>query len=418
MIFDKDNWQEIFATIKHNKLRTTLTAFGVFWGIFMLVIMLGSGNGLRKGVIKEFAGMASNSFFMWTQQTSKAYKGMKPGRNFSFNNDDILALKKIPELEVVAPMNQLGDYGGSNNVVRGIKTGGFAVMGQTPDIIRIEARKIIKGRFLNENDLIEKRKVAVIGIRVYEVLYAKGENPIDTYVKINGVNFKVIGLTEPLGSGQESQEQAEQINIPFTTFQSAFNYKNVVGWFAIKAQDHVRASVAEQQSKAVMKERHKIAPEDKMAIGSWNAEEEFEKLNGLFSGIEILVWVVGIGTLFAGIIGVSNIMLIVVKERTREIGVKRALGATPFQITAQIMLESLFLTAFAGYFGMVCGIWLLEGISALLPPGGAGMFESPDVDLNVVSKALGILVISGSLAGLIPAQRAVSISPVEALRNE
>jgi putative ABC transport system permease protein len=315
-------------------------------------------------------------------------------------------------------MNQLGDYGGSNNVVRGLKTGGFAVMGQTPDIIKIEARKIVQGRFLNENDLTEKRKVAVIGIRVYEVLYSKRENPIGTYIKINGVNFKVIGLTEPLGTGQESQEQAEQINIPFTTFQNAFNYGNRVGWFAIKAKDNVLASVAEQQTKAVMKERHKIAPDDRMAIGSWNAEEEFQKLNGLFSGIEILVWVVGIGTLFAGIIGVSNIMLIVVKERTKEIGVKRALGATPFQITTQIMLESLFLTAFAGYFGMSAGVWLLEAIGAMLPPGGAGMFDSPDVDLNIVMKAWIILIFSGMLAGLIPANRAVSISPVEALRNE
>ncbi len=418
MIFDRDSWQEIFATIKKNRLRTFLTAFGVFWGIFMLVIMLGSGSGLRNGVMAEFASKSTNSFYIWAQQTSKAYKGMKPGRSFNFNNDDIEALKKIPELKYVSPNNQLGDYGGSNNVVRGIKTGGFAVMGQTPDVMEIEARYIKSGRFINKNDLIEKRKVCVIGVRVYEMLFAKNENAIAQYIKINGINFKVIGVTEPMSSGDQGEEQSEQVIIPFTTFQNAFNYGNKVGSFAIMVKEGVPASFAEKKAKDLIKERHKIAPEDLTAVGSWNAEEEFSKLTELFSGIEILVWIVGIGTLFAGVIGVSNIMLIVVKERTREIGVKRALGATPFNITSQIVMESLFLTAFSGYFGMTLGIWLIELIASSLPKGGGGMFQNPEVELPVVIKALTILVVSGAIAGLIPANRAVSISPVEALRNE
>ena len=207
----------------------------------MLVIMLGAGSGLRNGVMAEFASKSTNSFYMWAQSTSKAYKGMKPGRSFNFDNEDIVALRQIPELKYVSPNNQLGDYGGSNNVVRGIKTGAFAVMGQTPDVIEIEARYIKSGRFINKNDLIEKRKVCVIGVRVYEMLFSKNENAISQYIKINGVNFKVIGVTEPMQSGEQGQELAEQVVIPFTTFQKAFNYGNKVGSFAIMAKDGVPA---------------------------------------------------------------------------------------------------------------------------------------------------------------------------------
>ena len=418
-MFDRDNWQEIFATIKKNKLRTTLTAFGVFWGIFMLVIMLGSGAGLRNGVLKDFSGTATNSFFVWTQKTSKPYKGMKPGRSYNFNMGDMVALKtQVSEIDVVAPQNQLGGHDETVSVIRGLKTGVFSVYGQYPVIDKIQPVAILQGRFLNDNDITNKRKVAVIGKRVSEILFKKDEAVIGEYISINGIYFKVIGINKPTGSGQEAQEQAQNILIPFTTFQHAFNNGDRVGWFAITAKEGIPASEAETKALALLKERHKVAPEDLLAIGHWNMEEEFTKLSGLFTGINGLVWFVGIGTLIAGVIGVSNIMLIIVKERTKEIGVKRALGATPLMIVSQLIKESIFLTSFAGYFGLVAGIAVLDLVSKSLPPDDTSMFQNPEVNLRVAVTALIVLIISGALAGMIPARKAVSINPVEALRSE
>jgi len=416
-MFDLDNWQEIFATIKKNKLRTFLTSLGVGWGIFMLVIMLGAGNGLKNGVMSDFKGSATNSFFMWTQQTTKPYKGMKPGRNYEFNNSDVVALSQLKELSIVSPQNQLGGYRGNNNAIRGLKTGNFEVGGVYPNIAEIQEIKIVQGRFLNENDIREKRKVCVIGSRVKEVLFRADENPIGDYIQISGVYFKVIGVTTPMGSGGDARQQAQRIQVPFSTFQNAFNYGDIVGWFAIAAVKNIPASEAEKRVKALMKERHKVAPDDDLAVGSWNMGKQFNKINGLFTGISWLIWIVGIGTLIAGVIGISNIMLIIVKERTKEIGVKRALGATPATVVGQIILESVFLTLMAGYFGLVIGIGLLEGINTMLGEN-VPMFKNPTVDLFVALVSLTALVVSGALAGLIPARRAVAVLPVEALRAE
>ncbi len=419
MIFDLDNWQEIGAAMSKNKLRTALTAFGVFWGIFMLVIMLGSGAGLRNGVLQEFNGTATNSFFMWTQTTSKPYKGLQPNRHFDFTLDDAAALKQnLSELKIVAPMNQLGGYESPNNVVRGLKTAAFSVYGIHPDLAKIQQFNLINGRFINDLDIRDRRKVAVVGDKVLEKLFAVGENPIGQYIKVNGVNFMITGTLHGSGKGDQAREQAGSIYLPFTAFSQAFNMGKRVGWFSIMSAENVLASVAEEKAMALLKDRHKVAPDDARAIGHWNMEVEFKKLSGLFMGIEMLVWFVGIGTLMAGIIGVSNIMLIVVKERTREIGVRRAIGAPPSAIVSQLILESITLTAVAGYAGLVFGIGLLELVDRSLPPGGATMFVHPGVDLTVALKALGILIFSGALAGLIPAQRALEISPVEALRTE
>jgi putative ABC transport system permease protein len=416
-MFDIDNWQEIFATIRKNRLRTFLTSLGVGWGIFMLVIMLGAGNGLKNGVMADFNGTATNSFFMWTQKTTKAYKGMKPGRQFNFNNSDAAALAQLKELSVVSPQNQLGGYQGGNNVIRGIKTGNFEIVGVYPNISKIQLIKVVEGRFLNDNDIREKRKVCVIGSRVKEVLFAAGEEAIGGYIQISGVYFKVIGVTVPTGNGGEAREQAQKIQLPFTTFQNAFNYGDVVGWFAISSRKDIPAAVAEEKVMAFVKERHKVAPDDMLAIGHWNMELQYKKMSGLFSGINFIIWFVGLGTLIAGVIGISNIMLIVVKERTREIGVKRALGATPAAVVSQIMLESVFLTILSGYAGLVIGIFLLEAINSVLG-AEVPMFRDPTVDLGVAVWALTALVISGALAGLIPARRAVSVNPVDALRSE
>jgi putative ABC transport system permease protein len=417
MIFERDNWQEIFATIRKNKLRTFLTMLGVFWGIFMLVIMLGSGNGLRNGILKEFAGTATNSFFVWAQQTTKAYKGMKPNRSFNYTVDDAEALKQIPELEVVSPLNQLGGHEGASNVIRGLKTAACEIQANYPNISGISDIRIGQGRFINDLDIQEKRKICVIGPRVVEMLFQKNENVIGEYLRVNGVYFRVVGVTSPTAGGNEGREQAQRINIPFSTFQNAFNFGDVVGWFAIKSRADIPAEESEKKVISILKERHKIAPEDTKAVGHWNMAVEYNKLSGLFTGIEILVWIVGIGTLLAGVIGISNIMLIVVKERTKEIGVKRALGAVPTQIIGQIVLEAVFLTSISGYFGLVIGIGLLEGLNAAIGDSGE-MFTNPTVDLKVALKALSILILSGAFAGLIPASKAVAIKPVEALRTE
>lgn len=415
-MFDRDNWQEIFATMRKNKLRTLLSAFGVGWGIFMLIIMLGAGSGLEHGVTAEFGGAAKSSFFMWTQKTSKPYKGMQPGRTFNYRNSDIAALEQLQELQYIAPLNQLGGYESGNNIVRGVKATSGEVMGEFPVIAKVQEMKIAKGRFLNDLDIKEKRKVAVIGRQVAKHLFPKEEDPINKYIRINGIYFKVVGQTIPSSEGEQAREQESQVHIPFTTFQSAFNYGDIVGWFAMTSKPGVPASVAEQKAIEVLKERHKIAPEDRTAIGHWNAQEEFEKLTGLFSGIKILVWIVGIGTLLAGVIGITNIMLIVVKERTKEIGVKRALGATPLNIISQLITESIFLTTIAGYFGLMTGYWSIELLRLLLPPGG--MFQNPEINLDVVIQSLAILIFSGALSGLIPAKKATDINPVEALRSE
>jgi putative ABC transport system permease protein len=416
MLFDRDSWQEIFATMRKNKLRTFLTMLGVFWGIFMLVIMLGSGNGLENGILKDFGGTATNSFYMWTQPASKAYKGMKPGRRFFFNTSDVKALEQVAELEVVSPMNQLGGHDANSNAVRGLKTAACEIQANYANLSKIKHIQMAKGRFINELDIKEKRKVCVVGPRVVEILFKKNEDPIGGYIRINGVYFKIVGVTFVSVSGDDSREDAIRVNIPFTTFTNAFNYGDMVSWFAIKSRDDVPASEAEEKAMAVLKERHKVAPDDEKAIGHWNMEVEYKKLQGLFTGIRVLVWIVGTGTLLAGVIGISNIMLIVVKERTREIGVKRALGAVPSQIVGQIIMEAIFLTALSGYFGLVLGIGLLELLSGLI--GDGGMFTNPTVDLSVAVKALVVLIFSGALAGLIPASRAVAIKPVEALRNE
>ncbi len=418
-LLDLDHWQEIRIALLRNRARTALTAFGVFWGIFLLMVMLGSGSGLRKGVLQGFADGATNSFFLWTQRTQKPFAGMPAGRGIRLTNADVEAIReKVPEAEVVAPRNQLRGFGGGNNVSRGRKTGAFSVMGDYPEIRRVQPLRIETGRFLNPIDVEESRKVAVIGTRVRELLFSRGEEPIGDSIVIGGVYFQVVGVFASPRTGDDADRDAQTIFVPFTTFQRAFNYGDRVGWMAIIARSDVPASVAEEKVLSLLRSRHKVAPDDLRAFGHFNLEEEFEKIQGLFSGIRLLVWIVGIGTLAAGVIGVSNIMLIIVRERTKEIGIRRALGAKPSAVVSQIVSESVILTSLAGYLGLVAGIALVVGIGKLLPPGGAGMFLDPDVGVGEALQALAILVAAGVLAGLAPAQRALAVSPTVALRSE
>ena len=420
-MFDLDKWHEIYFALKQNKLRTFFTAFGVFWGIFMLIIMMGAGDGLYNGVNKDMGDMATNSMFMWTQRTTMPYKGFTRGRIFQFNNDDTQALKdNIPEIENIAPRLQGWGGDGTNNVIRGERTGGFSIQGDYPDYNIIDPVNITKGRFLNYNDIKETRKVAVIGIRVFNEMFEPHENPIGEYLRIQGVYFKVIGMFRSKKSDQQADRENQQILIPFSTLQKVYNYGDVVGWYAITSRKDKQVSLVEEKAKALMKQRHSIHPDDDRAIGSFNVENEFRKMINLFSGISGLVWIVGIGTLLAGVIGVSNIMLIVVKERTKEIGIQRAIGASPMNIISQIISESVLLTTFAGYFGLVIGVGLLELVNYFLIKTGAesNMFANPEVDFNKAVTALIILVFSGAFAGWIPAKRAISIKPIDALRDE
>jgi putative ABC transport system permease protein len=418
-MFDADRINEVLQTLSKNKLRTTLTAFGVFWGIFMLMIMLGSGQGLENGVTRSFGGSATNAVYMWTQQTTLPYKGLPRGRSFNFLQEDIQAIKdNVPELAVLAPSAQLGGFRGENNVSRGTKTGPFAVRGDFPENRFIQVFKLTSGRYLNDLDIKERRKVCVIAPRVEEVLFNKGESPLGQYIQVNGTYFKVIGTITTDKGGDDAEEKMQTIYIPFTTFQQAFNWGGRIGWFSMTAKPQFEASLMEEKVKKILAQRHRISPDDPYAIGSWNSQKEFKKIQGLFAGIRLLVWVVGIGTLLAGVIGISNIMLIIVKERTREIGVRRALGATPNSIITQIISESILLTSMAGYFGLLAGVFLMEGINKAIEGTDSGMFYQPGVELDVALKALVILIISGALAGIIPARKAIAISPVDALRYE
>jgi putative ABC transport system permease protein len=420
-IFDLDKWHEIYFALKKNPLRTFFTAFGVFWGIFMLIIMMGAGEGLYNGATHDMGGMATNSIFMWTQNTSMPYKGFQRGRYYRFNNDDTQALiDNIPELDVIAPRLQGWGGEGNNNVVRGERTGGYNIQGDYPAINLIDPVEITSGRFINENDIADKRKVAVLGLQVVNDLFNPGEESLGEYIQIQGVYFQVIGVFKSKKGDQQAEWDNKAIFIPFTTLQKVYNYGDMVGWYSMTAKKEYSASVIEEKAKDLLKKRHSIHPDDDRAVGSFNLEKEWSKMTNLFTGIRALVWIVGIGTLLAGVIGVSNIMLIVVKERTKEIGVQRAIGAAPINIVSQIIIESVLLTSFAGYFGLALGVGLLELINYILVSTGAesNMFNNPEVDFNKAMTALLILVISGIFASMIPARRAVSIKPIDALRDE
>ncbi len=415
-MFDLDKWAEIYATVRKHKLRTALTAFGVFWGIFMLVVLLGAGKGLENGVTKDF-NIAKNAVFVWTQRTSIPYKGLKPGRFIQLTNDDARAIRQgVPEVDVIAPRNQLG---GTFTVSRGTKSSSFPVQGEVPAFVHIENIPIRKGRFINEMDIEDRRKVAVVGERVVEVLFGETD-PIGQYLNIKGSYFLIVGIFRPEGSGERVMDRAQTIYIPGTALQQTFNQLNKVNFFAFTPKPGVPASVVEEKVKALLSQRHNVDPADLKAFGSANVEKEFLNVQGLFTGIAAFSWLVSIGTILAGVIGVGNIMLIVVKERTKEIGIRKALGATPWSIISLIVLESIVITSFAGYFGLLGGTGLIAFISYMMDKFQveAGLFSNPEVNLPIAVTAVLLLIFTGALAGLIPAAKAARINPVVALRDE
>ena len=418
-MFDVDVWQEIFSTIKKNKLRTFLTGFSVAWGIFMLMILLGSGNGLQNGVKEQFAENSVNIMWMWTGETTIPYHGLKEGRPIKFKNDDYTFLtEKSEDLEQVSSRFYL-----PGNIMYTYKNeyGSFETSSCHPALKEMEKVNIVAGRFINDLDITDFRKVIVIGDNVKKALF-KDEDPMGKYIKLNNVPFKVVGV-----SFDKKRQNERTAYIPVTTAQRIFNGADRVHTFAVTTKMVKTTEEAEAITERVrqeMAQRHNFDPKDTRAMGSFNMLAEYIRTMKIFQAIKIFVWIIGIGTLIAGIVGVSNIMLILVKERTREIGIRKALGATPASVIGLVLLESVLITMVAGYTGLVIGVGIMEGINYLLEQvlasgGGEGMFfRNPTVDFTTAITSTLILVVSGAIAGYLPARKAATVKPIEALRDE
>ncbi|MFT5749162.1 MAG: putative ABC transport system permease protein [Ancylomarina sp.] len=415
-MFDLDKWQEITSALKKNKLRTALTGSGVMFGILILVTLLGLGMGFQNKMKSNLGNLATNSTIFWTERTTKPYKGLPRHRSFQFENSDLIAMKRsISGIENVAPEINAWSNGDPYNTFRKDKKGNFKIKGSSPEMNKVIPVEILSGRFINENDLKEMRKVITIGPRAVDLMFEDDEEPVGQYLKINGLFFKIIGTIKPLSRIMGMNDDIVQM--PSTTLQKIYNRGEK--FYAFMATAKVGESVEELEGDIIslLARRHKISPDDKEAFGHFNLAKLFNKLFGLFNSIGFLFWVIGFGVLITGIIGVSNIMHVVVKERTREIGVKRALGARPWEIISQIVTEAVFLTTFSGFWGLVIGVLLVEGAGKMAGDSNQ-MILNPYVDIKVAFIALGVLVVFGCFAGLLPAQKAMRIKPVDALRYE
>jgi len=421
MIIDYDKWQEIFHTLKKNKVRTGLTAFGVLWGIFMLMVMLGAGKGLENAVYSGMGDFATNSMFIWSQSTTIPYKGFPRNRWYRFELDDMHALKRsILGIDIITPTVHGGGWQVTSTLIYGDQKGNFRVEGIMPNENKVDPVDIFKGRYINDLDELNKRKVALLGYRVYEELFKKDEDPIDKYVKINGIYFQIVGVYKSKHTGHWGESQNSITFIPFGTTQQIYNYADIVDHFSIVGKPNANIDEIQEEVMTILAHRHSVHPDDKGAFGYNNVGQQFRKINGLFMGIRGLIWLVGIGTLLAGVIGISNIMLIIINERTKEFGIKRAMGATPFKIISTVISESVFLTSLAGLTGMAFGIYIVELVNKAIGSSNSNevMFMNPEVDFKVAISALIILIVFGIFAGIIPAKRAVSIKPIEAIRQE
>lgn len=418
-MFNRDRWKEILEVLTKNGFRTLLTAFGVFWGIFILLLLLAAGKGLENGVKQDFSGVATNTMFVWTQTTTMEYDGLPKGRFYSFNLEDVRLIgEEVPGLRFISPRNAMGSRG-TNNVVYGMKAGGYRIFGDTPEISEQYSMAITSGRFLNQADLDQKRKIAIIGDGVKTDLFDPEEDALGEFIKINGVNFMVVGTYKERNNNGGNQNANRQIYIPFTTFSQAYNRGDRVGWMAITAEDGRSISTLAPRILNIIKRNHRINPKDERAVGNFDLFQQYNRVENLFGAMRWIAIVVGTLVLLSGVIGVSNIMLIVVKERTKEIGIRRSLGESPFSIKLQIIMESVFLTIMSGMAGVVFGTLLIFAINMALDASGpVDMFMSPSVSLGSVLGALAILVVSGILAGFIPARSAIRVRPIEALRNE
>jgi putative ABC transport system permease protein len=408
-MFDLDKWQEIFATIGKNRLRTFLTGFSVAWGIFMLIILLGSGTGLENGVKSEFSGDAVNSLWVNAGKTSVGYKGLQPNREIRFTNNDRQMLEAgYKDAENLTSRVNLWEI---NQFSYGQKSGSFNVRGCEKGMMASEKITVIKGRFVNDKDVAEGRKVCCVGKMLVAELFEK-EDPIEKYLNINGIPFKIVGMFSDEGGEQDMR----RAYIPVSTAQRTFTGNDKVDQLVLTMENMEQSQQTEKSIRKLLAGRHNFDPNDDKAIFIWNNLVEYNRIMGVIIGIRIFVWIIGIGTLIAGIVGVSNIMMIAVKERTKEIGIRKALGATPWSIISLVVQESVFVTAAAGYVGLILGIAVLESAKKLIPD--SDFFKNPNVDLSIAIWANVLLIIAGVLAGLFPARKAAAVKPIEALRDE
>ncbi|HCY96646.1 ABC transporter permease [uncultured Polaribacter sp.] len=411
-LFDSDTWQEIYGSIRKNKVRTSITIIGVLWGIFLLVVLLGSARGLENSFNKLFGNFATNSVFVWTQSTDTPFKGFQEGRRFLLTMNDIDALKSeySDEIKLLAPRNQT-----NNLIIKDFKSGNFRVSGDYPILDEIQKKKLLYGRFLNQNDIATIAKVAVISEDMYKQLFEKDAFPIGQYLKINSISYKVIGVYKPSSTINFDGDCAY---IPFSTFRKVYNTANKVDWMMITANEGTDIEQMERDVLLTLKGLHNVHPEDKRAFGSVNLGTQIGKITGFLTGMQFLTWFVGIATLVAGVFAIGNILLITVKERTKEIGIRRAIGATPKSIRQQIVLESVFLTTVAGMLGVILGSLVLFIIDMAFGQGADAALINPTVNIPIILIAFVTLVVLGTLIGLIPAHMATVVKPIEALREE
>lgn len=411
-IFDRDTWQEIYGSIRKNKMRTGITIIGVMWGIFLLVVLLGLARGVENNFNKLFGSFATNSVFVWAQQTSKPFKGFQEGKQLRLKMSDVQNIRtEIEGLEFVVPRHQ-----SSALVVKDEKTGNFGIYGDYPELDKVQKKDLMYGRFINDNDILERKKVCVIEEEIYKQLFDKDVYSIGEYIKINNINYQIVGMYKEgqIGTGGPQGN----IHIPFTTFQQVYNQGDNLGWMMVTGKPGYDITQIEADIKLLLKNLHKVHPEDKRAFGSFNLGKEITKVTGFLKGMQFLTWFVGIATLIAGVFAIGNILLITVKERTKEIGIRRAIGAKPWEIKRQIILESVFLTSIAGALGIISGGLILMIIDATLGQGPEAALSNPTVNIPVIIIAAVLLIVLGTLIGLIPAQTAVSIKPIDALRDE
>jgi len=410
-LFDRDTWQEVYDSLSKNKLRSILTMVGVWWGILLLIGLLGSAKGIENSFNRLFGDFATNSVFIIPSTTSKPFKGFQEGKRVQLTLTDVKKVEENVEgIEFVIPRNM-----NQALVVRKFLSGTFNVAGDYPILDQVQKKRLISGRFINQNDIDKKKKVAVISDDIYKQLFEKDEEAIGEYIQINSINYSVIGVFD---TSDIQMGPRDQIHIPFTTFQQVYNRGENIGWMMITGTPEANIIQIEKDAKLMLKNLNKIHPEDKRAFRSFNLGKEFAKITGFLTGMQFLTWFVGIATLIAGVFAIGNILLIAVKERTKEIGVRRALGATPFEIKRQIVVEAVFLTLLAGVIGIISGGWILIAIDSFLGQGDEAVFVNASVSIMVVFIALLILVALGTLIGLIPAFKATSIKPIEALREE
>ncbi|MBQ3722305.1 MAG: ABC transporter permease [Bacteroidales bacterium] len=409
MKFDRDSFKEILDTLLRNKSRTLLTGFGIFWGLFMLLAMLGGGQGLKSLLMTNFEGFATNTVILVDGTTTKPWKGLKENRHWRLYYKDVDRLKlMVPELDVVTPV--VSNWG--QTALYDKKTANCSVKGVKADYNQVETPKLLYGRYINETDVQQERKVCVIGRRIYESLFPGGEDPCGTYIQAGPIYYQVVGVDVNAGNMSINGRADETVTIPLTVAQKIYHRGNYVDLICLTGKKGVQMSTLNSRLRSIMAREHLFDPTDEQALFMINTEQLFTMVDNLFRGLNFLILLVGLGTLLAGAIGVSNIMMVTVRERTTEIGIRRAIGATPRDILGQIMLESMTLTLVAGMFGIVISVLILSGADALKPDAG---FQ---IGFWTAVGALLLLAVLGVLAGLAPATRAMAVKPVDAMRDE